>query len=217
MGNLFPVVIAHAELPLRVRVAIVGTVGLPSRYGGFETLARYLVEYLGDEFAFTVYCSGPDYGDRPAEFMGARLVYLPLRANGAQSIPYDLLNYAHAWGHADVLLVLGCSGTLALCLGKLLGKPSILNVGGLEWQRSKWSRWASGFLRLSEWAGVLAADHVIADNIGIAHHIRKAYKRPSTLIEYGGDHVSTPETSGAKPSFSSGTSSSPRLTKHCAF
>ena len=43
----------------RVRVAIVGTVGLPSRYGGFETLAQYLVEYLGDEFEFTVYCSGP--------------------------------------------------------------------------------------------------------------------------------------------------------------
>jgi glycosyltransferase involved in cell wall biosynthesis len=176
----------------RLRVAIVGTVGLPSRYGGFETLAQYLVEYLGDEFEFTVYCSGPDYKERPSEYMGARLVYIPLRANGAQSIPYDLMNYAHAWRHTDVLLVLGCSGTLALGLGRLLGKPSILNVGGLEWQRSKWGRWARNFLRISEWAGVVSADHVVSDNIGISYHLRKAYKRGSTLIEYGGDHVSDP-------------------------
>ena len=180
----------------RLRVAIVGTVGLPSRYGGFETLAQYLVEYLGDEFDFTVYCSGPDYPERPLQFMGARLVYIPLSANGAQSIPYDLISYVHAWRHADVLLVLGCSGTLALCLGKLFGKPSILNVGGLEWQRSKWGRWARNFLRISEWAGVVTADHVVSDNIGIAYHLRKAYKRGSTLIEYGGDHVSTPVITG---------------------
>ncbi|MEO7776779.1 MAG: DUF1972 domain-containing protein [Fibrobacteria bacterium] len=190
---------AAADLPApvpdrsaRVRVAIVGTVGLPSRYGGFETLARYLVEYLGDEFDFTVYCSGPDYRERPREYKGARLVYISLRANGAQSVPYDLCNYLHAWMHCDVLLVLGCSGTLALGLGRLLGKPSILNIGGLEWQRSKWGRLASNFLRISEWAGVLAADQVVSDNIGITYHLRKAYKRTSNLIEYGGDHVSAP-------------------------
>lgn len=176
----------------RVRVAIVGTVGLPSRYGGFETLAQYLVEHLGDEFDFTVYCSGPDYRERPREYGRARLVYVPLRANGGQSIPYDLCNYAHAWRHADVLLVLGCSGTLALGLGRMLGKPSILNVGGLEWQRSKWGRWARNFLRISEWAGVKAADYVVSDNIGISYHLRKAYNRECTLIEYGGDHVTTP-------------------------
>ncbi len=176
----------------KLRVAIIGTVGVPSRYGGFESLAQQLVETLSDEFEFVVYCSGPEYKERLPEYRGARLVYLPLKANGAQSIPYDFLNYAHACRHADVLLVLGCSGSLALPLVRALRKPAILNVGGMEWQRSKWGAWARRFLRLSEMVGVRAADIVVSDNLGIAYHMRKAYNRETDIIEYGGDHVETP-------------------------
>jgi glycosyltransferase involved in cell wall biosynthesis len=139
-----------------------------------------------------VYCSAPEYPERPAEYRGARLVYLPLKANGAQSIPYDFLNYAHACARADVLLVLGCSGSLVLPLVRALRKPAILNVGGMEWQRSKWGAWARRFLRLSEAVGARAADILVSDNLGIAYHMRKAYRRGSELIEYGGDHVETP-------------------------
>ncbi len=177
----------------KLRVAVVGTVGLPARYGGFETLAHYLVEHLGSEFDFIVYCSGPDYKERPKDFLGARLVYLPLRANGAQSIPFDILNYIHALKNCDLLLVLGVSGGLALPLVRLLGKPSILNIGGMEWQRSKWGRWASRFLHLSEAVAVRAASVVVSDNQGITHHLKTAYKRSSTLIEYGGDQTTKPE------------------------
>lgn len=175
----------------KIRVAIVGTVGLPARYGGFETLAHYLVEYLSGEFDFTVYCSGPDYKERPAEFLGARLVYLPLRANGAQSIPFDILNYLHAWNTCDILLVLGVSGGIALPLGRLLDKPSILNIGGMEWQRSKWGNWARRYLRLAEFIGVHASDRIVSDNLGISRHLQDAYGRESALIEYGGDHVTS--------------------------
>lgn len=176
----------------RLRVAIVGTVGLPARYGGFETLAHYLVEHLGNEFDFTVYCSGPDYKERPPEFMGARLVYFPVKANGAQSIPFDILNYIHALRHADLLLVLGVSGGIALPILRLFGKGTILNIGGMEWQRSKWGRWASRFLHLSEAVAVRAANAVVSDNKGISHHLSTAYGKESTLIEYGGDQTTIP-------------------------
>jgi glycosyltransferase involved in cell wall biosynthesis len=181
----------------KLRVAIVGTVGLPARYGGFETLAHYLVEHLGEEFDFTVYCSGPDYKERPKDFLGARLVYFPLRANGVQSIPFDILNYFHALKNCDILLVLGVSGGLALPLVRLLGKPSILNIGGLDWQRSKWGRWASRFLHLSEAIAVRSASVVVSDNLGISHHLQTAYKTATTLIEYGGDQTTKPEITEA--------------------
>lgn len=179
------------------RVAVIGTVGLPARYGGFETLAHYLVTHLGGEFDFTVYCSGPDYPQRTREYLGARLVYFPFKANGAQSIAFDFLNYLHAWAACDLLLVLGVSGGLALPLGRLFGKRAVLNIGGLDWQRSKWGPWASRFLRLSEAAAVRAAHFNVADNQGIADYLRSAYGRASALIEYGGDQITAPPVGDA--------------------
>jgi glycosyltransferase involved in cell wall biosynthesis len=179
------------------RIAVVGTVGLPARYGGFETLAHYLALHLAGEFELVVYCSGPDYPERTREFLGARLVYVPFRANGAQSILFDFCNYLHAWAACDLLLVLGVSGGLAMPLGRLLGKRAILNIGGLDWQRKKWGPWASRFLRMSESAAVRAADINVADNQGIAEYLQRAYGRSSLLIEYGGDQISAPAITAA--------------------
>ncbi len=176
----------------KMRVGIIGTVGLPARYGGFETLAQYLVEHLGEEFNFTVYCSGPEYIERPRKYLNAKLVYFPLKANGAQSIAFDFLNYAHAFFNCDVLLILGVSGGLAMPFLRLFGKKTVLNIGGLEWQRSKWSAWPARFLRISEAVAVISADKVISDNLGISQHLRKAYHKETTLIEYGGDQIQIP-------------------------
>nr|HMU04766.1 DUF1972 domain-containing protein [Saprospiraceae bacterium] len=76
---------------LKQKIAIIGTVGLPAKYGGFETLAEHLVDNMSDEYDITVYCSGKKYvqADRQPTYKNARLVYLPLDANGIQSIPYD--------------------------------------------------------------------------------------------------------------------------------
>ena len=181
----------------KLRVAVAGTVGLPARYGGFETLAHYLAKHLGGEFDFTVYCSSPDYRERPASYLGARLVYVPFKANGAQSILFDFCNYLHAWAACDLLLVLGVSGGLAMPVGRLLGKRAILNIGGLDWQRSKWGPWASRFLRLSESVAVRAAHVNVADNQGIAEYLRAAYGLSSELIEYGGDQITAPPVTDA--------------------
>lgn len=75
------------------KVAILGTVGVPANYGGFETLAENLVKYhdavaLPD--SLTVYCSSKSYPSRERSFLSAHLRYVPLNANGVQSIPYDI-------------------------------------------------------------------------------------------------------------------------------
>jgi glycosyltransferase involved in cell wall biosynthesis len=176
----------------RPRIAIVGTVGLPPRYGGFETLAHFLVWHLHDSFDFTVYCSGPSYSRHEKSYLGARLRYLPFSANGVQSIPFDIVSIADALLHEDVVLVLGVSGGAVLPLTRLRRTRTILNIGGLDWQRSKWGGWASRYLKVSESMAVRSARVLVADNEGIAAYLSREYGRESVLIEYGGDQITLP-------------------------
>jgi glycosyltransferase involved in cell wall biosynthesis len=174
------------------KLAIVGIRGLPPQYGGFETLAHFLVKNLADKMDITVYCSGPNYPERNPTYLSAKLKYLPLRANGAQSVLFDMLSLLDGCIHADAVLVLGVSGGIFFPLAHLFGKRVILNIGGLDWKRAKWGRWASRFLKLSEAVAVKWADVLVADNAGIGSYLESEYGRQSVLIEYGGDHNSVP-------------------------
>ncbi len=171
-------------------IAIIGTVGLPANYGGFETLTEYLTRYLSADFNLTVYCSSKSYSNRLSEYNGAKLVYLPLQANGIQSIFYDLRAIFNALSYADVLLILGVSGCIVLPFIKLISyKKIIVNIDGLEWKREKWNSLAKWFLKLSEKIAIHYVDVVITDNKIIQAYIRNEYNRESQLIAYGGDHV----------------------------
>lgn len=176
-------------------IAIIGTVGLPPRYGGFETLAEALVtaaEARGLSDRITVYCSGPQAGaDKPLRYTGARLTYLPFRANGAQSIPYDILSILHAvWRGTDTILILGTSGALILPLIKRVSRATIMvHPDGIEWQRAKWGKRSQKLLKWFEALAVNSADHVVADNQAIADYITAEYGRTSVQISYGGDHL----------------------------
>jgi len=178
-----------------MKIAILGTVGVPGRYGGFETLAENIVRYAethsepGEEL--TVYCSAQEYPERQSRFLGARLRYSRLGANGVQSIPYDVLTSldAVARGH-DVLMLLGVSGAIALPFLRLISRARIVtNVDGVEWRREKWGGLARRFLRWSEALAVHYSHAVIADNQGIADYLRETYGIEADVIAYGGDHA----------------------------
>jgi glycosyltransferase involved in cell wall biosynthesis len=173
-------------------VAIIGTVGVPARYGGFETLAEQLVRHLGDRFEFTVYCSAPAYPERPQRHGAASLRFLPLKATGAQSTLYDAWSIADALARrTDTLLVLGVSGAAVLPALRAMGVRTriVTNIDGLEWRRAKWGPVARGVLRLSEAAAVRCSDATIADNGAIAEYVQRRYGVAPVLIEYGADHV----------------------------
>ena len=178
----------------KLKIAVIGTTGLPAKYGGFETLAHHLVNHLNGEHDMTVYCSSKYFAvkqERLRKFNGATLIYLPFNANGYQSIIYDAVSILHALLYADVLLILGTSGTILLPLVKMISsKPIIINIDGQEWKRPKWGRFAKKFLRLSEKIAVRFADTIISDNRVIQNYVTKEYKKKSVLIEYGADHVS---------------------------
>jgi len=174
------------------RVAIIGTVGIPSKYGGFETLAHFLTKELQDEFEVTVYCSKKSYTkeERIDSLHGADLVYLPFEANGIQSIIYDMVSMLHALFVADTLLVLGVSGGLLIPFLRIFTrKKIIINIDGLEWRRNKWGKFAKLFLKFSERIAVKFSHGDITDNLSIKRYTSINYKTLSNLIEYGGDHT----------------------------
>lgn len=177
----------------KIKLGIIGTVGAPAKYGGFETLAEQLALHLRSEYEPTVYCSAKNYGpkERPAVWKGIRLVYLPFSANGPMSVIYDIVSMVHALIFMDVMLVLGVSGCIFLPIVKLLApkKQVVVNLDGLEWRRAKWQGFAKRFLKFSERVAVRYADELVTDNAAIQKYVQQMYGATSRLIEYGGNHV----------------------------
>lgn len=176
------------------QIAIIGTVGIPANYGGFETLAENLVKYhhsASSNETITVYCSSNSYTLKTENYNSAKLHYIPLNANGIQSIPYDIWSMLSAIFHRnDVILLLGVSGAIALPLVRLLTSAKIVtNIDGMEWRRQKWQGLAKHFLRFSEKMAVRFSDVVIADNAAIAEYVVQAYDVLPEVIAYGGDHA----------------------------
>lgn len=174
-----------------IKVAIIGTQGVPAKYGGFESLVENL---LGDncpaDVEYTVFCSGKDMPERLPYYKGAVLKYIPLKANGLQSVPYDIISMCRVLKGYDVILVLGVSGCLFLPIfNKLNSKKLIINIDGLEHKRDKWNGLVKKILKKSEAMAVKYADIIITDNKAISEYVATEYGRESELIAYGGDHV----------------------------
>lgn len=171
------------------KIAIIGTVGVPATYGGFETLAEYLTKHLGAQFDITVYCSSKSYPSQLKTHNNAKLKFIPIEANGVQSILYDIVSIFNALFYADVILILGVSGCTVLPFVKLFSsKKVIVNIDGMEWKRIKWGKFARWFLKFSEKIGVKYADIVITDNKVIQDYVKSNYHVESELIAYGADH-----------------------------
>lgn len=177
--------------------AIIGTVGLPARYGGFETLADQLVraaERQGFSDRLTVWCSSANPQGAPAaRYRGARLRTLPIGANGASSIAYDGisagLELLSSRG-ADTVLALGVSGGGPLrALRPLTSRRIVVNVDGRESQRAKWGPVARRVLSWSEARAIAIADEVVADNAALAAEITARHGCRPRIIAYGGDHA----------------------------
>lgn len=173
------------------KVSIIGTVGLPACYGGFETLVENLVDEVESNIEYTVYCSSKSYDIKKSSYKGAKLTYLPIKANGIQSVLYDIVSLMHTLvTRPNVILILGVSGCVFLPLLRFFSKAHIVtNIDGLEWRREKWGRFAKNFLKFSEVLAVKYSDLIISDNQAIADYVLEEYGINSTVIAYGGDHA----------------------------
>lgn len=180
---------------MKKKIAIIGTNGLPGRYGGWDQLLNHLSSMLSDKYEIIVYTSSHNAVKGLKEFNGAKIRIIPLKANGAQSVLYDGVSMLDACFKYDILLVLGTSGCIFLPLIKLFNKKVILNPDGAEWKRGKWNKYVKSFLKLSEKLGVKLSDVIVGDNVVMQEYLKKEYNKDSVLIEYGGDHVQNVELS----------------------
>lgn len=181
------------------KIAIIGTVGIPANYGGFETLVEHLVKNLNNKFNLSIYCSGKKYPkkERQSKYCNSRLIYIPLEANGIQSILYDSISIIHALIYADVLLVLGVPGAWLFPFIRLFtNKKIIVSIDGIEWKREKWGFVAKCYLFWAESLAVKYSHIDISDNESIQDYTAMRYGSLSRIIEYGADH-----TIQIKPSF----------------
>ncbi|TSE30558.1 DUF1972 domain-containing protein [Tepidimonas charontis] len=179
--------------PSALRVAILGTRGIPARYGGFETFAEQLaVRLVQRGFEVTVYAEadGPVQPDQM--YRGVRVRFRRRRRWGPASvIAYDCACLWDARRGYDLVYMLGYGAAWACWWPRVWGTPVWINVDGLEWARSKWSGLARLYLRLMEWAATRTATCLIADADAIARRFRQRYPRgaPCTTIAYGADVV----------------------------
>lgn len=173
------------------KIAIIGIQGVPAQYGGFESMVENMLgKNSSSDIQYTVFCSSKDMPEKFESYKNAVLKYIPLHANGIQSIPYDIISMFRAISGYDALLILGVSGCIVLPIIKLFTKSKIIvNIDGLEHRRQKWNRFAKWFLRKSEAAAVRYADVTVADNKGISDYVYSTYGKHAELIAYGGDQV----------------------------
>ena len=182
------------------KIYIIGTVGVPACYGGFESLVDNLLDYTPADVEYTVFCSAKKYENRLETYKGARLIYLDRDANGKDSILYDYESMKIAVREkADIMLVLGVSGCIFLPKIRRAFKGKIItNIDGLEWKRDKWKFYAKWLLHFSEKQAVRYSDIIIGDNKGITDYVNTTYKsvvakKRVELIAYGGDQVTRVE------------------------
>jgi len=182
------------------RLSILGTRGIPARHGGFETFAEQLALHLVDRgWEVTVYCQGQCEGRsiRESHWCGIRLVEVPVRSGGpAGTILFDWRATRLAARDGGLSLTLGYNTAIFLARLKLAGVPTLINMDGLDWKRSKWGPMARAWLFLNERLAPWCVDHLIADNGEIERYLgRFVDPERITMIPYGAPVITSADAS----------------------
>jgi glycosyltransferase involved in cell wall biosynthesis len=177
-----------------VRIAMLGTRGVPARYGGFETA----VEEVGRRLVarghqVVVYCRNPGQSLRVHE--GMRLVNLPaVRRRSLETLSHTGLATLHVVlrTRPDVALLFNAANAPFIPVLRVGGVPTAVHVDGLEWKRAKWHGPGARYYRAAEGWSSRWADAVVADARGIADHLLAAHGRESVFIPYGATVIDPP-------------------------
>lgn len=171
-----------------MRIAILGTRGVPARYSGFETLAEEVgARLVARGHQVVVYCRPHVVPAVGRTYRGMRLVHLPtVRTKHLDTPVHTLLSALHcAVSPAEAALVCGVGNAPFAGLLRAAGKRVVINVDGLDWQRAKWGRAARRYLRLCEAIALRTADVVVTDASAVRRYYREQYRAETALIGYG--------------------------------
>lgn len=173
------------------KLYIVGSHGVPARYGGFETLADFICQNLNGDYDITVFCYSKKYPERNPTYHGVKLKYVNIYASGFKGIIYDLVTFPMACVKADIILFLGPAGAgFIVPLAKLFRTKVIVNHGGLnEWEREKLSWFQKQWAKFNHRIAARRSTFNIADNEHYRDSLQQNFNASAEVIRYGGDHA----------------------------
>jgi len=177
-----------------MRIAIVGTRGIPANYGGFETFAEELSTRLAARGHDVVVYGRARYS--APSYRGVRLQYLPtIRHKYLDTIAHTFLSTLHLMAHR-VDAALYCNGANAIftLFARMAGMPVALNVDGIERKRKKWNRLAKAWYLVSERLATFCPNAVVTDAAAIQSYYRERYRKQTRFIPYGADVGKVPTT-----------------------
>lgn len=179
-----------------MRLAILGTRGVPARYGGFETFAEELGARLcARGHDVTVYGRNGWVPKSMRTHRGMRLVRLPApRSKYLETVVHTLFSAVHALPrHCDVVYVCNLANVPAVVLLRAAGKRVVLNVDGLEWQRQKWSAIGRAYYRMCANLAARMPIELVTDAHVIQAHYQQAFGRETSYFPYGTDLEPVPD------------------------
>lgn len=180
-----------------LRIALLGSRGIPARYGGYETFMEEIavrLRELGHDV--TVYCRSHYTARHEREHRGVRLVVLPtVRTKHLDTPVHTLLSCLHAmFGRYDAALVVNAANAMFVPLLRLSRTPTALHVDGIEKRRAKWGALGRAVYAVSERLACVVPTHLVTDAAVIRDHYLERYGAESTMITYGVDPRPPAET-----------------------
>jgi glycosyltransferase involved in cell wall biosynthesis len=178
-----------------LRIALLGTRGIPATYGGFETFAEEISVRLAERgHQVTVYCRGTG---SDAQYRGVQLRHLPtIRHKYLDTIAHtglSTLDLLIANRH-DVILYCNAANAVFTLWPRIAGMPTALNLDGVERRRKKWNYAAKAWYLASEWMATWCCSALISDAQKIREYYLERYGKDSTFIPYGAETGKVPGT-----------------------
>ncbi|MDG2492305.1 MAG: DUF1972 domain-containing protein [Flavobacteriaceae bacterium] len=176
------------------KIAIIGIVGVPANYGGYETLVENLIEHVDyTKYDIIIYCSSNSYKNQKKlkTYKNCTLVYIPIKANGVSGFFYDNVSFLDSiFKKVNIILALGTASSFSyFFLKPFINLKFIVNLDGQDNKREKFNTKTKKLISIVRKMSIKAADKVIADNDAVLADLDEKIKKKSTLIEYGGDQV----------------------------
>lgn len=179
-----------------MKIAILGTRGVPNYYGGFEQFAEFFSVYLANK-GHEVYCyNSHNHPFQEKTFKGVHIIHqhdpeYKYGTFGQFIYDYNCIIDARKRDF-DIILQLGYTSNSIWFFLMPKKAINIINMDGLEWKRSKYSWPVQQFLKVAEWLAAKSGDYLVADSIGIQSFLKKKYKKESTYIAYGAHLFDSP-------------------------
>jgi hypothetical protein len=174
-----------------MKIAILGTRGIPNNYGGFEQFAECFATYLAEQKHEAYVYNSHNHIFQEAYYKGVNIIhqYDPeTKIGAAGQFIYDLNCILDSRKkNFDIILQLGYTSSSIWSF--LLPKKAIIitNMDGLEWKRSKYSKTIQMFLKFAEKRAVKSSHYLIADSLGIKKYLKEKFNKDASYIAYGAE------------------------------